>query len=167
MMRRDVVAVLSTAAVGTAMVAFAHAAVAMRAVWLPGAFVLCLVGAIGWRAMAAVRRRTPPPPRPEGGVADTWPYSGAFHRIGHLSGMLDFVPSDARHFEYGVRPLLTDLVDDRLRRYHGVDRHDRPEAARQILGEELWTLVTTTQRTSPSATQVRDWVETIERIGRT
>lgn len=164
MTRRDVVTVLGVAAVGTAMVAFAHAAVAVRAVWLPGVFVLCVVGALGWRAMAAVRRRTPPPPRPEGGAAVRWPYSGAFHRIGHLSGMLDFVPSDARHFEYGVRPLLTDLVDDRLRRYHGVDRHDRPEAARQILGEELWTLVTTAQTTSPSARQVRRWVEAIERI---
>lgn len=162
--RRESLLVLAGAVAGTLLLMAGHAALAFRTVSLPAAFAVCALGAIGWRSAAAVRRRGSRPVDPVVHVPRTATYSGAFARVGHITGLLDFVPAEARHFEYGVRPLLADLVDDRLRRHHRIDRRDQPVLARQIVGEELWTLVTTEQKKSPSSGQLRAWVEAIERL---
>lgn len=161
---REVGLVLAGALAGTLLLWAGHATLAFRAVSLPAAFALSVLGAIGWRSAAAVRRRGGQPADPVVHVPRAASYSAAFARIGHITGLLDFVPAEARHFEYGVRPLLVDLVDDRLRRHHGIDRRARPDLARQIVGEELWTLVTTEQEESPSSRRLRAWVEAIERL---
>ncbi|MGZ4599061.1 MAG: hypothetical protein ACXVYY_09600 [Oryzihumus sp.] len=46
-------------------------------------------------------------------------------------------------FTRDVHPLLVELVDDRLDTRYGVDRHEHPQAARQLLGEDLLAFVTT------------------------
>lgn len=161
---REVLLVLAGAAAGTLLLWAGHATLAFRAVSLPAAFAVSVLAAIGWRSVAAVRRRGAAPVDPVVHVPRAAAYSGAFARIGHITGLLDFVPAEARHFEYGVRPLLVDLIDDRLRRHHRIDRRTQPELARQIVGEELWTLVEVEQRQSPSARRLRGWVEAIERL---
>ncbi|MGH3096548.1 MAG: hypothetical protein ACRDMV_11195 [Streptosporangiales bacterium] len=162
--QREVLLVLAGAAAGTLLLWAGHATLAFRAVSLPAAFAVSALGAIGWRSAAAVRRRGGSPADPVVHVPRTATYSGAFARIGHITGLLDFVPAEARHFEYGVRPLLVELIDDRLRRHHRIDRRAQPERARQIVGEELWTLVEAEQSQSPSSRRLRGWVEEIERL---
>ncbi|MQA06057.1 MAG: DUF4129 domain-containing protein [Streptosporangiales bacterium] len=109
-------------------------------------------------------RRDPVPVEPVVGQLAEWPHNRAFARVDHISELLDFARTGTRHFEFGVRPILVDLVDDRLRRHHGVDRRRQPEQAHAIMGEDLWSLVTTEQPESPSATQLRGWVTAIERL---
>ena len=46
-------------------------------------------------------------------------------------------PEHPETFARELHPLLVELVDDRLDTRYGVDRHEHPAAARQLLGEEL------------------------------
>jgi hypothetical protein len=50
---------------------------------------------------------------------------------------------DPHQFARNVQPRLVQLVDERLRLRHGVDRSTDPARARALLGDPLWTFVTT------------------------
>ena len=54
-------------------------------------------------------------------------------RLLHLLQDTDHPQTFARE----LHPLLVELVDDRLDTRYGVDRHDHPRAAAQLLGEDL------------------------------
>lgn len=163
MIGQELSKIVGLAVVGTLAIVLL-ATIAVRDVWLPGALLACLLAALGWRVTALIRRRTPAPVHPEVGHVEVWPYTRAFGRVDHISELLDFARTGTRHFEYGVRPILVDLVDDRVRRHHGVDRRRDPEQARAIMGEDLWSLVTTEQQESPGPDRLRKWVTAIERL---
>lgn len=55
---------------------------------------------------------------------------------------------DAERFESRVRPLLADLVAERLRQRHGIDHTREPDRARSIVGEDLWQLMNPPDRGS-------------------
>ena len=52
------------------------------------------------------------------------------------------VPRIRRSSERRLRPLLDDLAAHRLRRTHGIDLATQPDAARRLLGDEPWALIT-------------------------
>jgi len=43
-----------------------------------------------------------------------------------------------RHYDVVTRPLLQGLMTSRLAERHGVDVHRSPDAARALLGEDVW-----------------------------
>jgi hypothetical protein len=43
-----------------------------------------------------------------------------------------------RHYDVVTRPLLQDLMASRLAERHGVDVHRSPDAARALLGADVW-----------------------------
>lgn len=58
-----------------------------------------------------------------------------------------------------LREGLVDLIDDQLRHAHQIDRSVQPEAARAVLGSELWTFVD-----DPSTAQGLGQPQRIDRI---
>jgi hypothetical protein len=56
--------------------------------------------------------------------------------------------SDPHQFARTVQPRLIQLVDERLRLRHGVVRAHDPVKARALLGDALWTFVTTPVHTT-------------------
>lgn len=78
---------------------------------------------------------------------------------------------DAERYETRVRPLLVDLVAERLRIRHGVDHTREPDRARSIVGDRLWQLMTGPARTPrlrsgapPSQRALARIITEIERI---
>lgn len=70
-------------------------------------------------------------------------------------------------FEQRVRPLLTRVIEERLRQRHGVDANQDPEKARGIVGDHLWQLMTAPARMDaqpPSHREMTAWVGAIEKI---
>jgi hypothetical protein len=67
--------------------------------------------------------------------------SGRFHRYEKLAEMLGWAPLAGRHYEYGARRVLRDLVTQWLAQRHHIDLAADPAGARAVLGERCWALV--------------------------
>lgn len=83
--------------------------------------------------------------------------------LGHT---LSWAATDVDRFETRLRPLLVGLVDERLRR-RGIDRRRQPDRAREVMGEDLWELISPARagaRTPPGAGRIRRWVSALERL---
>ncbi|MFG1814789.1 hypothetical protein ACGFIF_13560 [Kribbella sp. NPDC049174] len=63
-----------------------------------------------------------------------------------------------------IRPLLLELTTDRLVRRHGVDPVREPERAREITGEQLWSLITGDEKRTASFEEIEYAVQTIEKL---
>jgi hypothetical protein len=63
-----------------------------------------------------------------------------------------------------LQPRLARLVEERLRLRHGVDLRGDPARARQLIGEQLWALVSAPARRTPSARELGDLVKQMEAI---
>jgi hypothetical protein len=90
-------------------------------------------------------------------------------------GMLDAVRGWDRRFDWGatgpqrfhhaVVPRLRDVADERLRQRHGLTMAGDPDRARDILGEQLWGVLTgPAPDRPPTPTQVAVWVERLEKL---
>jgi hypothetical protein len=72
--------------------------------------------------------------------------------------------------EFWLKPLLRELATWRLARNHGVDLAVAPEAARGILGDELWQLIRAAENRpafrapGPTLAQVRAALDRLERL---
>jgi hypothetical protein len=129
---------------------------------------LCLAIGIAvvatWRLLAAavppVELADPAPVEPE-----PEPPSGGFESLSKLEHGLSWGSVDVERYEARVRPQLVRLAEDRLRRHHGVDLAGQPEAARAILGEPLWQLMTGAPSSKPpSPSQLASLLAALERI---
>jgi hypothetical protein len=86
------------------------------------------------------------------------------HRLVVLGGANEF------DLHYRLRPLLRELTGVRLYGRHGVDLDRDPERARQLLGDELWELVSpereVRRRTAPGlpVAELAGHVERLERL---
>lgn len=78
---------------------------------------------------------------PAGVIDDSGPPPEQVVRLARLEAALGFAVESGRQFDRSVRPLLCELIEQRLTSHHGVVLHDRPAAARALMGEELWQLV--------------------------
>lgn len=114
---------------------------------------LCLVAAVLLRLVRTVAEPLPPlrlpSERPGGGPPDR-----PFERVDRIEDRLSWGGRAAHHFDAGVAPVLRGIAVDRLHRRHGVDLDKAPQAARQLLGEDLWQLLTAREAGGPGTTPV-------------
>jgi hypothetical protein len=55
-----------------------------------------------------------------------------------VSERLSWAKVSPRHYDLVTRPLLVRVLANRLADHHGVDLYARPDAARALVGDELW-----------------------------
>ena len=61
-----------------------------------------------------------------------------------------------------IQPLLLELTTDRLVRRHGIDPRLEPERARELVGDHVWTMITSRQ--TASIGEIEAAVQTIEKL---
>jgi len=72
-------------------------------------------------------------------------------RLRQLERRLEAASSDGSKYDRNVRPLLARLATDRLRQKYGINPGRQPAQARQVLGEQLWSLtIAPTAQPSPA-----------------
>jgi hypothetical protein len=78
----------------------------------------------------------PPPrhPRPAGPPVENAPYRS----YRQVSEALSWASVSPRHYDLVTRPVLVQLLSSRLADHHRVDLAADPEAARALVGEDLW-----------------------------
>jgi hypothetical protein len=84
-----------------------------------------------------------------------------------LERRLEAACKDPSRFDRNVRPLLVRLATDRLRLRHGVDPRREPARSRELVGEELWHVMTSPwgqASSAPSHAQLAALVKSIEQI---
>ncbi|MEW2539154.1 hypothetical protein [Micromonospora chalcea] len=163
---------LRTAAVTAAVVVVV--VVGLRAVGLKVPIWIIVAGVL---AVLAVRRVTaalspPPPPRagaraPAGEEPGTWNWSARDALRTAINGWerpLDWSADNRERFTERILPRLGELADERLRQRHGVTRESDPARARALLGEPLWTFLTTPARRPPSPRDLAAIVAELEKI---
>lgn len=64
-----------------------------------------------------------------------------FERLEALESRLRSDPRHGDQYEFTVRPVLVVVLEDRLRRHHGVDLFAEPARARELVGEQVWELL--------------------------
>lgn len=90
-----------------------------------------------------------------------------FVRLRQLERRLDRASRDPFQFEWTVQPMLAQLAAERLRHKHGINMNHEPIQAREVVGEQLWQIMTTSPSTpSQPGTphRLRELVEAISRI---
>jgi hypothetical protein len=55
---------------------------------------------------------------------------------------LDWTGREGHRFSTATQPSIVDIIDERLRVRHGIDRHTDPNRARELLGPNLHKFVT-------------------------
>lgn len=105
-----------------------------------------------WRLRRSVGRVARPWPDWQPPAPDLGPPDELDTRLARLEAALRYATDSRGQYERSVRPMLADLVAERLRGRHGVDLASDPRRARTILGEELWHLVSAAaDREAPGA----------------
>jgi len=87
------------------------------------------------RETAADRQPAPEPAKPP-----TPPGAEFFSRLRPLGWRLEAASRDGSKYDRNVRPTLARLAVERLRQKYGIDPGKQPVQARQVLGEQLWSL---------------------------
>jgi hypothetical protein len=88
-------------------------------------------------------------------------------RLRQLERRLQAANIDGTKFDWSLRPLLAQLATERLRHRHAIIIRREPEAARAMLGEQLWQMITAKpDQPSPalSRRQLTALVEAIEAL---
>ncbi len=102
-------------------------------------------------------------PRPAAAtVPDDHP-DGLRQALGRWDRRLQSSARDPRRFAADVRPRLAEIVDERLRQRHGVTRASDPRRARQLMGEDLWTLLVSPIGRTPTARELATIVDEMEK----
>ncbi|MGC1211151.1 MAG: hypothetical protein WA890_07815 [Micromonospora sp.] len=164
--------VLRTLAVTAAIVVVV--VVALRAVGLQVSLAIIVAGVL---ALLAVRRVTgalspPPPPRaggraPAGEEPGFWNWAARDALRAAINGWerpLDWCSGNPQRFTERVLPRLGELADERLRQRHGITRESDPARARTLLGETLWTFLSTPSRRPPSPRELAAIVAELEKL---
>ncbi|MFG2053554.1 hypothetical protein ACGFI9_05920 [Micromonospora sp. NPDC048930] len=164
--------VLRTLAVTAAIVVVV--VVALRAVGLQVSLWILVAGVL---AVLAVRRVTaalspPPPPRagaraPAGEEPGTWNWAARDALRAAINGWerpLDWCGGNRDRFAERILPRLGELADERLRQKHGITRESDPARARTLLGEPLWTFLSTPSRRPPSPRDLAAIVAELEKL---
>lgn len=84
--------------------------------------------------------------------------------IARWDTMMDWSRTDAARFHRKVLPRLAEVVDERLRQRHGVDRAADPSRAREVLGDPLWTFITKPGRWAPNPRELEEIVTALEKL---
>jgi hypothetical protein len=70
---------------------------------------------------------------------------------------------DPDRFARVVRPVMTEMVDERLRAHHGFTLGSDPDRARELLAPELWQLLSDPLTPGP---RMQDWPAYVEALQR-
>jgi hypothetical protein len=63
-----------------------------------------------------------------------------------------------------IQPLLLELTTHQLVHRHGIDPAREPERARELTGEQLWSLITDDEKRTASFDEIEYAVQTIEKL---
>ena len=133
-----------------------------RPEWFAAATVAAAIASVAVRMLGRQLIQTSWPERTEGYAGGQWRHNDS--RAQFLATWLQESHHDPDAFARRVQPMLAELVAARLRRRHGIDLETRPDAAREVLGPELWELVTATGPRAVAYAEIQRAVETIENL---
>ncbi|HEX6497995.1 MAG TPA: hypothetical protein VF054_03075 [Micromonosporaceae bacterium] len=131
------------------------------------AFMVFLALAVLRRAVVAV---APPKLVDPGSAVDdevsyrVAPSDGLHTATLRWNNRLEWTRDEADRFNQTVRPVLVEIVDERLRLRHGVSRDADPARARQLLGDPLWGLLAGPVAKMPTPRQLADLVSRMEEL---
>jgi hypothetical protein len=125
-----------------------------------GATALLLVWRLAWRV------RPPLASRHAGRFHEerTTVPDGVLLAIARWDTMMDWSHTDAARFNRKVLPRLAEVVDERLRQRHSIDRASDPLRARSVLGDPLWTFVTAPSKRPPHPRELDQLVSALEKL---
>jgi hypothetical protein len=124
--------------------------------------VSCAVVAV----YVSVRRVRPPLPSRAAWrrhTADA-PPDGLRGAVKRWETRLEWCYADNSAYNRKVLPLLSEVVDERLRQRHGITRESDPARARQLIGEPLWTFLAGPGRRPPAPRELANLIAWMERI---
>ncbi len=102
--------------------------------------------------------------QPESPPADSAAYLA---RLRQLERRLEGASRDGAKYDRNVRPVLVRLATERLRQKYGIDPRRQPARAREVLGDQLWLLMsapTPQAGPAPSRAQLSALVEAIQAL---
>jgi hypothetical protein len=147
---------------GLALLAYLVVALASYRTRLSLCLVVGVAVAASWRLLVAA---TPPVDLASPVAAEPEPSSVGFEGLSGIEHGLSWGSVDLDRYEARVRPQFVRLAEDRLRRHHGVDLAGQPAAARRIVGEPLWQLMTgAPSLRPPTMAQLASLLAEIDRI---
>ena len=104
---------------------------------------LCAGVGVAAAVLAQLVRETATDPVPPPPVESSVPAGGEYvATLRRLERRLEAASRDGSKYDRNVRPLLARLATERLRQKYGIDPRRQPVQAREVLGEQLWSLTT-------------------------
>lgn len=139
---------------------------------LPVLFAAFLSLTMLYRVVSSVGvpARTVRPARPmTGGGEEPGHYNwtggdGLRRAVGRWERVLTWSTQDAARFRRLTVPALRELADERLRQRHGVTIESDERRARELLGDQLWALLTAPPRRAPKPRQFASLVTRLEEL---
>jgi len=104
------------------------------------------------------------PSRARSSNADYVSDDGIRDGIKHWEMRFDWTGADAARFAGATQPALIELIDERLRLRHAVDRAADPERARELLDPQLWKFVNEPVTRRPTARDLAALVAAMEAL---
>ncbi|GAA1626160.1 hypothetical protein ACFQY4_04145 [Catellatospora bangladeshensis] len=127
------------------------------------AVALTLVGV--WRMARSLKAPLPPRRAGRSTAEDQSEVTDGLRlAVARWETILEWSHTDGARFQRRVQPRLAELVDERLRQRHGVNRATEPERARRLLGDPLWTFLTVPSKRPPSPRELDVIVNALERL---
>jgi hypothetical protein len=120
--------------------------------------VLCAgIGIAAAVLVQLVRETAAEPEGPQAAPSQFVPdRSEYFARLRQLERRLEAASRDGSKYDRNVRPVLARLAADRLRQKYGIDAGRQPDRAREVLGDQLWSLmVERPEQASPAPSQAQ------------
>ncbi|MDR7279303.1 hypothetical protein [Catenuloplanes atrovinosus] len=168
--RRGWFLTLLAAAAGTSVTYFLLRASELTAS-IPVLFALFGALALLYRVTSSIpvprRPERPDRPMPRGEEPGTYDWTGGDglrRAVGRWERVLTWSTEDAERFRRLTTPALRELADERLRQRHGITIASDERRARELLGEQLWTLLTASPRRAPKPRQFASLVTRLEEL---
>jgi hypothetical protein len=99
------------------------------------------VGAAAAVLIQLVRETATDPQPPPEAVEPPFQLGGDYvAKLRQLERRLEAASRDGSKYDRNVRPVLARLATERLRQKYGIDPRSQPVQAREVLGEQLWSL---------------------------
>jgi hypothetical protein len=77
---------------------------------------------------------------------------------------LDWIDRDPQRFAVRARPLMIEIVDERLRQRHGLSLASDPQRARTLLGEKLWQSLYAPITRAPTPRELATMLDLMESV---
>jgi hypothetical protein len=166
-----VVVVVATLSLATALVASGPFGLVVAADCLTAVGLLVLLAAVPRGAPGAGARRAPggwawlgramfwrrKAPSPAVDVSD-------FPAYAKISSDVGWAPVSRWHYDHGIRPLLSRLMQVALAEHHRVDATADPARAKRLVGDEVWPLIDPSRPPSFDSTAPGTDLRTLARI---